>query len=133
MLDTTENVCGRTKGPAQRKATWWWDEDVINVIKEKRRLWKEWKKGNCSKERYTEAKRNARRVVYEAKTKAEVVQFGNFLTSKKCCDNAFRIVKQIKNQNKDVIGDTCIKNDQGSLVFNDTEKLNSCKEHYQRL
>ena len=60
LLDTTEKVCGRTKGPAQRKATWWWDGDVDNVIKEKRRLWKEWKKGNCSKKRYTEAKRNAR-------------------------------------------------------------------------
>ena len=56
LLDSTEKVCGRTKGPAQRKSTWWWVEKVENVIKEKRRLWKEWKNGSCSKERYIEAK-----------------------------------------------------------------------------
>ena len=60
--------------------------------------------------------------MYETKTKAEVDQFGNLLTSKNCGDNAFRIAKQIKTRNKDAIGDTCIKNDQGSLVFNDSEK-----------
>ena len=52
LLDSTEKVCGRTKGPAQRKSTWWWDEKVEKVIKEKRRLWKEWKNSSCSKERY---------------------------------------------------------------------------------
>ena len=36
---------------------------ICCVIKEKRRLWKEWKNGSCSKERYIEAKRVARRQV----------------------------------------------------------------------
>ena len=36
LLDYTEKVCGRTKGPAQRKSTWWWDGKVEKVIKEKR-------------------------------------------------------------------------------------------------
>ena len=44
LLDTTEKVCGRTKGPAQRKATWWWDGDVDNVIKEKRHYGKNGRK-----------------------------------------------------------------------------------------
>ena len=48
LLDSTEKVCGRTKGPTQRKSTWWWDGKVEKVIKEKRRLWKEWKNGSCS-------------------------------------------------------------------------------------
>ena len=43
------------------------------------------------------------------------------------------LLKQIKTQNKDITGDPCIKNDQGSLVFNDAEKLKAWKEHYQRL
>ena len=34
LLDSTEKVCGRTKGPVQRKSTWWWDEKVENVIKD---------------------------------------------------------------------------------------------------
>ena len=71
LLDSTEKVCGRTKGPAQWKSTCWWDGKVENVIKEKRRLWKEWKNGSCSKERYIEAKQVAQRQVYEVKSKAE--------------------------------------------------------------
>ena len=31
LLDSTEMVCGRTKGPAQQKSIWWWDEKVENV------------------------------------------------------------------------------------------------------
>ena len=133
LIEATEKVCGWTKGPAQRKTTFWWDAGVDHVIKEKRRLWKEWKKGSCSKERYTEAKRRARRAVYDAKTKAAVEQFGSLTTSKNCRDNAFRIARQMTNQNKDVIGDTCVKNDKGVLVFSDTEKLQAWKEHYKRL
>ena len=29
ILDSTEKVCVRTKGPAQQKSTWWWDGKVI--------------------------------------------------------------------------------------------------------
>ena len=29
LLDSTEKVCGRTKGPAQRKSTWWWDGEKL--------------------------------------------------------------------------------------------------------
>ena len=108
LLDSTEKVCGSTKGPAQRKSTWWWDRKVDKVIKEKRRLRKEWKNGSCSKERYIEAKRVAWRQVYEVKSKAVTEQFGNLSTSKNCWENAFRIAKHIANANKDMIGDTCV-------------------------
>ena len=59
--------------------------------------------------------------MYEVKSKAETEQFGNLSTSKNCRENAFHITKHIANANKDVIGDTCIKNDKGCLVFTDTE------------
>ena len=62
-----------------------------------------------------------RRQVYEVKSKAETEQFGSLSTSKNCRKNAFRIAKHIANANKDVIGDTCVKNDKGCLVFTDTE------------
>ena len=114
------------------ETTYWRDDNVDHAIKEKRRLWKEWKKGSCSKEKYTEAKKRARRGVYEAKTKADVEQFGNLSTNKNCHDNAFRIARQKTNQNKDVIGDACV-NDKGVLVFSDEEKLQAWKQRYERL
>ena len=75
----------------------------------------------------------ARRQVYEVKSKAVTEQFGNLSTSKNCRENAFRIAKHIANANKDVIGDICVKNDKGCLVFTDTEKLKAWKEHYEKL
>ena len=39
----------------------------------------------------------------------------------------------MKKSNSDVIGDTCVKNDSGSLVFSDKDKLDAWKEHYGRL
>jgi hypothetical protein len=36
-LETTEKVCGWTKGPQRHKETWWWNEDVgvaLDIIKD---------------------------------------------------------------------------------------------------
>ena len=61
--------------------------------------------------------------MYEVKSKAVTEQFGNLSTSKNCRENVFRIAKHIANANKDVIDDTCVKNDKGCLVFTDPEKV----------
>ena len=39
----------------------------------------------------------------------------------------------MKAANCDVVGDKCIKNDKGELVFTDAEKHLAWKEHYERL
>ena len=132
-LNTTEKVCGRTKKPTKRKVTWWWSKKVDEAVKEKRRLWKEWKKGNCSKDQYNVAKEFAKRTVRVAKAAAEAKKFGDLSTSNDCRNNAFRIAKQIKDQNKDVMGDTCVKNDKGQLAFSDEDKLLVWNKHYQTL
>ena len=60
-----------TRGGKQiKRETWWWNDSVNEVIKEKRRLWKEWQNGG-DKEKYLEAKRKAKATVYAAKKKAQ--------------------------------------------------------------
>ena len=108
LSDTSESVCGRTKGPARRKTTYWWDDSVDVAIKEKRRLWKAWKKGNCTKDKYIAAKRIAKRQVYIAKTNAAALQFGGLVTDKNCRENAFRVARQMLVQNKDVTCEACV-------------------------
>ena len=132
LLKSTEKVCGWTKARPQRTTTWWWNSEVDKTIKQKRHLWKEWKQGRCSKEKYLEAKRSAKKSVYSAQTKAATEQFGN-LSTKSSQNNAFRVAKQMKKASSDVIGDTCVKNDDGTLVFGDDEKLKAWKQHYERL
>ena len=42
LLNACNTVCGWTwGGKPKRKETWWWNDEVDSIIKEKRRLWKE--------------------------------------------------------------------------------------------
>ena len=56
--------------------TWCWNDNVDTVLKEKRGLWNSWNQGG-SKEDFLEAKRTARRAVYNTKIAAELERFGN--------------------------------------------------------
>ena len=47
----------------KRDRTWWWNKDEDQAIKQKKQLWKEWKKGAC-KEPYLKAKKDSKRAVY---------------------------------------------------------------------
>ena len=53
-MNEAKRVCGISKDGRNRKTTWWWNEEVKEVIKEKRRLYKAWqkKKDQHSKEQY---------------------------------------------------------------------------------
>ena len=40
----------------------------------------------------------------------------------------FKIAKQMKAANQDIIGNPCVKNDKGNLAFSDAEELMAWKE-----
>ena len=44
LLEETEAVCGKTKGRARHKITWWWNKDTELAVKDKRRAYELWKK-----------------------------------------------------------------------------------------
>ena len=129
LLETANNCCGKTKKPLRKRETWWWTDEVKVVINEKRRLWKIWKQGG-SKEEYLNAKRVAKRSVYLAKKNAEIRRFSNLQPG---LVDIFKIAKQIRKDNVDVIGDKCVKDDSGKLATNDDAKLTAWKQHYERL
>ncbi len=129
LLQATEDVCGWTKARPSRKQTWWWNNDVTHVVREKRRLWKEWKKGG-SREAYLEAKRMAKLSVYRAKKAAEDRELGDVKSGK---GNIFRVANQMRKRNQDVVGEKCVKDDSGSMCFSVDAKKVAWKEHYERL
>ncbi|XP_071505665.1 craniofacial development protein 2-like [Diadema antillarum] len=70
LLDTLQDACGyRKAGNGTRKATAWWNEDVKEAIKEKKRLFKVWLKSKQDDdyEAYSHARRNSKRVIKAAK------------------------------------------------------------------
>ena len=48
-------------------------------------------------------------------------------------DDIFKIAKQLRKDNQDVVGDKCVKNDSGNLSFDNEAKKVAWKQHYERL
>ena len=129
LLDTTNETCGKTKKRHHKRETWWWNDEVNSAIAEKRWCWKAWKQGG-GKEQYLQAKRNAKRTVYTAKKTAEEKKFSDL---KPGMDDIFKIAKQLRKDNQDVVGDKCVKDDSGNLSFDNEAKKVAWKQHYERL
>ena len=45
----------------------------------------------------------------------------------------FKIAKQLRKDNQDVVGDKCVKDDSGNLSFDNEAKKVAWKQHYERL
>ena len=129
LLDTTNETCGKTKKRHHKRETWWWNNEVNSAIAEKRRCWKAWKQGG-GEEQYLQAKRNAKQTVYTAKKTAEEKKFSDL---KPGMDDIFKIAKQLRKDNQDVVGDKCVKDDSGNLSFDNEAKKVAWKQHYERL
>ena len=48
-------------------------------------------------------------------------------------DDIFKIAKQLRKGNQDVVGDKCVKDDLGNLSFDNEAKKVAWKQHYERL
>ena len=132
LLSGVDKVCGKTKGGRVRhNETWWWNDVVNDVVKEKRRKWKQWKVGG-NKDEYQLAKKGASHAVYKAKQHAQSEYFRDINTSNGR-NKIFKMAHTIKDTNKDVTGEKCVCYDKGNLTISDEAKLYAWKEHYQRL
>ena len=78
IMEVATKVCGVTRGHNGQKTTWWWSEEVAEVIGRKRLLYKKWQKCKDveSKNQYLSAKKEAKRIVAVAKERAskEIVE-----------------------------------------------------------
>ena len=122
LLDATNNICGMTKKGVYRKETWWWNDEVNNAVVNKRRAWKEWKKGG-SKEEYLKLKRDAKHTAEDAKFKD--------LDHKDT--DVFRLAKSMKQENSDVIGEKCVRNNDDEMAMTHADKKLAWKQHYEQL
>ena len=61
LLQATKQVCGVSSNHPWRKQTWWWNNQVEEAVREKRRA------------AYNTAKHTSNRVVHQAKSEAEKV------------------------------------------------------------
>ena len=88
------------------------------AVSEKRHLWKAWKNGG-NKEDYLSAKRVAKRAVFVARKKAEESQFSHIAEHD---PQFYRLAKQMRKVNQNIVGDKCIRDDAGNLSFSEASK-----------
>ena len=122
------------------KETWWWKEEVDQLVEDKRTSYLEWKRAKEKREeraeelheRYKEAKKRARKAVQEAKSEdldkgAEEV---NTLAGK---ENICKIANQMAKKSKDNIGGKCLRDDEGKLVTGEESLKKLWKKYMEKL
>ena len=72
----------------------------------------------------------AKRRVFTAKKKAEKEKMKDIETDTHII---YSIAKQMKQENKDIVGKKCFWDDNGVIAFNGDDKKKTWKQHYERL
>ena len=125
ILKVAEKVCGKTRKRQWHKESWWWTDHVSQAVEAKHWAYRTWKKGG-SREEYNNAKRLAKLAVYQA-------SLADFSDIDPKGDKVFRIAKQMMRENQDVMGEKCVKNDEGELALTPEAKKAAWKQHYEGL
>ena len=78
-----------------------------------------------SKDKYLDVKRKEQHAVYTAKRNAEKEKFASFKDNK---ENIFRVAKQMRTENQDVIREKCLRGDESNLSLDDASKKLAWKQ-----
>jgi len=71
-METAQVTCRLSEGPCRHKETWWWNEEVVEAVSERKRKYGNWKKKNRQRHgRSTRSRQNAKRVISLAKGKKQ--------------------------------------------------------------
>ena len=129
LLQATKQVCGVSSNHPWRKQTWWWNNQVEEAVREKRRCFKLWKAGG-SRAAYNTAKRTSNHAVHQARNEAKKVALQKIDPRS---GDVYRLAKQMRRDNQDVMGEKPVKNDAGQLSLDEEAKKEAWREHYERL
>ncbi|XP_046972435.1 uncharacterized protein LOC124539180 [Vanessa cardui] len=136
-----KDVFGESKGKGLiDRDTWWWNDEVQNVLKEKKVAFKEWqvvKNVNASlkdekKEIYREFKRRAKKVVAVARAKAQERLY-NSLDSPRGQKDLYRITKERERRSRDITYIKCMKDEAGKVLCKDEEIKERWKVYFEKL
>ena len=141
LLEVSDAVCGRTKGPPRHEVSWWWNEECAKAVALKKRWYGAMKnsgrgvdkgKASSDKQMYNEAKMEAKKVISRQK-EAERKKFGESLDREEERGNVFNMVKKMVRRNRDVVGGGCMKNCDGKIVVEEEEIKEVWRSYYEKL
>jgi len=108
-----------SEGPCSYKETWWWNEEVAEAVRKKKKY------GNWKKEKSTEAwkdnnrsRQNAKRVISLAKGKKQK-ECASDLNDPNHQNENFRITKQTVKERQDITKSNCLKGVLGKVIVDE--------------
>ncbi|XP_035664606.1 uncharacterized protein LOC118408089 [Branchiostoma floridae] len=135
LLDCLKNTCGKKRhGKGQRKATKWWNDEVKEAVREKKRLYKVWVKSQTQEDyvKYRLARRKSKREVKHAKD-ASWKTYGQELSElcKRSPREFYRSVKAMRLRDEPY-NPTPVINDQDGNPIYEEDKIKQRWEQYFR-
>ncbi|XP_047029965.1 uncharacterized protein LOC124637498 [Helicoverpa zea] len=136
-----KDVCGESRGKGLiDRDTWWRNDEVQKVLKEKKVAFKEWQNVeivNASlkddrKRIYMEWKRKAKKAVAVARAKAQERLY-NSLDSPRGQKELYRITKERKRRSRDITHIKCMKDESGKVLCKDEEIKERWKIYFEKL
>ena len=135
MMGVAKEVCGETRGGRQKeRETWWWNNEVQDAIKEKKRAFKIWQRDNTeeNKRSYREKANLTKRKVAAAKEQAWR-EWSEGLHREETVKSMFKIAKQMKKEGQDINGARVLKDENGNMKVKEEEIMHTWKEYYHQL
>ena len=134
LIDAAGEACGYSKGPPRHTRTWWWQDELDEVIETKRQCYIKWKKSRkkSDKATYKSANRRAKKDVAKAKESERQRICSNLEEADKKGD-LHRMVNQLKGKNKDVVGNGSINDSSGQPATEDEKVKEIWAEYFEKL
>ena len=135
LLKTCREVCGETTGRRGReRETWWWNEEVQEVIKVKKVAFKKWQRTRNEEDRveYQLKKREAKAAVGRARKEAWR-QWSENLNTREGRNKLFRVASQMRKDKKDVQGTSFIKDEDDNILVEQVAVADRWKRYFEQL
>ncbi|KAI5735640.1 hypothetical protein M8J77_020866 [Diaphorina citri] len=130
------NILGKTSGksPPNDKESWWWNGEVQKAIKEKKDAKKMYDRSQTQedKDRYNQAKKEAKRMVARAKAKkiCEATDTQDTVDGKR---KLLRIAKEKDRASKDFTHIKQIKSERGMVIRKEEDIKYRWREYFEKL
>ena len=135
MLRACEKTCGRTTGRrGEKRETWWWNDEVERVIKEKQMAYKTWQRSSleADKRRYQACNNRVKKEVAKAKVAASRT-WSEDLDTEEGRQKMFKVAKQMRRDQKDVIGANYIRDSEGNIKVESADVVERWKGYFENL
>ncbi|MBN3324175.1 CFDP2 protein, partial [Atractosteus spatula] len=133
LEEAATRVCGKTRGGRLREnEEWWWDMEVQEALKEKKKAYKALKDGTGELQEYKRLKKVAKRSVARAKERAWKEWYEK-LQTKEGEDQIYKIAKHRAKQKKDIIRVAVLKDGEGRVLIKEEQIKQRWLEYFKNL